>query len=95
MEGTGFPEALHSKVTAPPFRAVICPLDGTARTLGGTENLISKIISHRRRALATENKQKSRTTKNASRCFFYFFFFGFSMPLLASNLFGINNFDIE
>lgn len=36
--GTGLPEALHSKVTAPPLRAVIWPLDGTARTLDGTEN---------------------------------------------------------
>lgn len=36
--GTGFPDALHSNVTAPPFRAVICPLDGTALTDGGTEN---------------------------------------------------------
>lgn len=36
--GTGFPEALHSSVTAPPLRAVIWPLDGTALTLGGTEN---------------------------------------------------------
>lgn len=45
IDGTGFPEALHSKVTAPPFRAVICPLDGTARTLGGTENLIYKLFA--------------------------------------------------
>lgn len=36
IDGTGLPEALHSRVTAPPFRAVIWPLDGTARTLGGT-----------------------------------------------------------
>lgn len=40
IDGTGFPEALHSNVTAPPFRAVIWPLDGTARTLGGTAKLI-------------------------------------------------------
>lgn len=38
IDGTGFPEALHSNVTAPPFRAVIWPLDGTARMLGGTGN---------------------------------------------------------
>lgn len=37
IDGTGLPEALHSRVTAPPFRAVIWPLEGTARTLGGTE----------------------------------------------------------
>lgn len=37
--GTGFPDALHSNVTAPPFRAVICPLDGTAFTDGGTEKV--------------------------------------------------------
>lgn len=38
IDGTGFPDALHSRVTAPPFLAVIWPLDGTARTLGGTVN---------------------------------------------------------
>lgn len=38
IDGTGLPDALHSRVTAPPFLAVIWPLDGTARTLGGTVN---------------------------------------------------------
>ena len=37
MLGTGFPEALHSKVMDPPFRALSCPLDGDIRILGGTE----------------------------------------------------------
>jgi hypothetical protein len=72
IDGTGFPEALHSKVTAPPFRAVICPLDGTARTLGGTENLISKLFSLARLKI---NKSARRTTQNrVKKC---------SKPLLA------------
>jgi hypothetical protein len=76
MDGTGFPEALHSKVTAPPFRAVICPLDGTARTLGGTENLISKLFLTAG-ALASENKQKSRTTEKST------FFGGFLDAIIS------------
>lgn len=36
MDGTGFPDALHSKVIAPPFRACTCPDVGTARIVGGT-----------------------------------------------------------
>lgn len=35
--GDGFPVALHSNVTEPPFLAVICPLAGDIVTLGGTE----------------------------------------------------------
>lgn len=31
------PDALHSSVAEPPFRAVICPLVGTALILGGTD----------------------------------------------------------
>ncbi len=34
--GTGFPEALHSNVIEPPFRAVIMPLVGNVLMLGGT-----------------------------------------------------------
>lgn len=36
IDGTGFPDALHSSVMVPPFRAVSCPVCGTAFTLGGT-----------------------------------------------------------
>lgn len=36
IDGTGFPDALHSSVIVPPFRAVNCPVCGTALTLGGT-----------------------------------------------------------
>ncbi|KAJ4447387.1 hypothetical protein ANN_09393 [Periplaneta americana] len=36
MLGTGFPDALHSKVMDPPLRALSCPLDGDIRMLGGT-----------------------------------------------------------
>lgn len=32
----GLPDALHSSVIVPPFRAVNCPVCGTALTLGGT-----------------------------------------------------------
>lgn len=35
--GTGFPEALHSNVIEPPFRAVNKPLAGVVLILGGTE----------------------------------------------------------
>jgi len=34
--GTGLPDALHSKVTVLPFRAVTCPLCGRALNVGGT-----------------------------------------------------------
>lgn len=36
IDGTGLPDALHSSVIVPPFRAVNCPVCGTALTLGGT-----------------------------------------------------------
>lgn len=36
IEGTGFPDALHSSVMVPPLRAVSWPVCGTARMLGGT-----------------------------------------------------------
>lgn len=42
IDGTGFPAALHSNVTDPPFLAVTCPVEGTARTLGGTGKNIIK-----------------------------------------------------
>lgn len=51
IDGTGLPEALHSRVTAPPFRAVIWPLDGTARTLGGTA------IIHKQTLLFSEHNE--------------------------------------
>lgn len=35
--GTGLPEALHSKVTVPPFLAVNCPVEGDVLILGGTK----------------------------------------------------------
>lgn len=35
--GGGLPPALHSKVTVPPFLAVVCPLGGKICILGGTE----------------------------------------------------------
>jgi hypothetical protein len=37
MVGTGLPEALHSKVTEPPLRTVIEPVEGWLRIVGGTE----------------------------------------------------------
>jgi hypothetical protein len=37
MLGTGFPDALHSRVIDPPLRAFNWPLDGDIRILGGTE----------------------------------------------------------
>lgn len=37
MDGTGFPDPLHSKVIGPPLRACNWPEVGIARTLGGTE----------------------------------------------------------
>lgn len=53
--GTGFPDALHSNVTAPPLRAVICPLDGTALTDGGTEIESLKKLFKRKRLQKTRH----------------------------------------
>lgn len=39
IDGTGLPDALHSSVIVPPFRAVNCPVCGTALTLGGTRKI--------------------------------------------------------
>lgn len=37
MDGTGLPDALHSIDTDPPCFTVSWPLDGTIRSVGGTE----------------------------------------------------------
>lgn len=42
--GVGFPFALHSKDTGPPFLVTTCPLGGRICILGGTENEIYQII---------------------------------------------------
>lgn len=45
IDGTGLPDALHSSVIVPPFRAVNCPVCGTALTLGGTrKNKNSQLV---------------------------------------------------
>jgi len=44
MEGTGFPDALHSRVTDPPLRAVTDPPAGWPLITGGTVDKRAHIL---------------------------------------------------